>query len=172
MKVAITGTPGVGKTTVAREVGALLHLQHIEIAKFAREWGAVIEEEDGTLIVDEDILKERIDAMDDVVIDSHFSEIFNVDYVFVLRCEPKILYERLKERGYSLQKVKENVLAEILDSCLINALQHHPPQRVFEINENPVEEIVSIVKNPSPHKSLLHGSKTAFLTEENLTLVE
>lgn len=169
MKIGITGTPGVGKTAVAEKVSKVLGFTHIDVSQVAHEMGAVVEEE--PCVVDVDVLKEKIEKMDDIIIDSHFAEVFDVDFVFVLRCEPKILYNRLKKRGYSDKKVKENVMAEILDYCLINALEYHGAEKIFEITENAVEKILSIVENPARERSLAFGSETHFLTEENLALV-
>lgn len=172
MRIALTGTPGVGKTATAKDLSAVLHMTHINISEVAKEMGAVTEENGNTSIVDTDILRQKMENMDNIIIDSHFSELFKVDLVFVLRCEPKILYERLKERGYSEKKIKENVEAEILDYCLMSALKHHDAETVFEICENAVDEIVTLIKNPSREKSAAFGSQTQFLTEENLNLIQ
>jgi adenylate kinase len=172
MKIAITGTPGVGKTAVAQQLSEILQITHINITKVAIEMNAATGKNDDTFTVDLDILKEKLEKMDDIVIDSHFAEVFDVDFVFVLRCEPKILLGRLKERGYSERKVKENVLAEILDYCLISALEHHAAETVFEVTENAVKEITEIVQNPKKERSLAFGTETQFLCEENLELVE
>jgi len=172
MRIALTGTPGVGKTSVAKKVSKILGLEHVNVSKRALEIGAAAGEDEGSILVDLDILKETLEKMDNIVIDSHFAEVFDSDFIFVLRCEPKILFERLKRRSYPEKKVKENVEAEILDYCLIHALENHPAEKIFEITENPAEEILSIVENPVKEKSLAFGSRTQFLTEENLTLVE
>ncbi len=167
MRIALTGTPGTGKTITAKELSKVLKLNHVEIARIALEMGATGEEG----VVDVDIVREKIEKMDNIIIDSHFAEMFDADLVFVLRCEPRILCERLKRRGYSKKKIRENVLAEILDYCLINALEYHDSEKVFEVSENPVGEIEEIVRNPAKERSLVFGSKTQFLTEENLKLV-
>lgn len=172
MKLAVTGTPGVGKTAAAEKVSQILKLEHIDVSKKAFEMGAVIEEDEESSLVDLDILKENLDTMDDIIIDSHFAEMFDADFVFVLRCEPKVLYDRLKKRGYTEKKIKENVTAEILDYCLTSALEHHPAEKIFEVHKNAAEEILLIVENPAEERSLVCGSKTHFLTEENLNLVE
>ena len=172
MRIAITGTPGVGKTVTAEKLSKLLHMTHINISRIAEEMGAVTGKNGDTSLVDTDILRQKIEAMDDIIIDSHFSELFEVNFVFVLRCQPKILYERLKKRGYSEEKIKENVEAEILDYCLINALEHHDAETVFEICENAVNEICALVKNPVKNRSAASGSMTRFLTEENLRLLD
>ncbi|MGD2251113.1 MAG: adenylate kinase family protein [Candidatus Methanofastidiosia archaeon] len=173
MRIAITGTPGVGKTTTAQELSEYLGFTHVNVSEVASDMGAVITKEGDTSVVNIDILKEKLD-MDDIIIDSHFAEVFEVDFVFVLRCEPKVLYKRLEERGYSKEKIKENVMAEILDYCLVNSLIYHEPEQIFEVYTNFVEEIVLIVENPQRQtkRSLAYGSRTHFLTEENLQLVE
>lgn len=170
MRISITGTPGVGKTKTAEKVSTALQLTHIDVSQAAGTMGAVVQKDENTSVVDVDILRKKLEKMDDIVIDSHFAEVFDVDFVFVIRCEPKILYNRLKERGYTEEKIKENVMAEILDYCLIHALDYHDPEKIFEVYK--IEEIVHLVKNPVKEKSLAFGSKTHFLTEENLALVE
>lgn len=169
MRIALTGTPGVGKTSAAETVCRLLGLHHIEVSEVACEMGAVVGEDKDSFLVDVDMLKEKIGDMDDIVIDSHFAEVFDTDFVFVLRCEPGVLCARLKERGYSEEKVKENVTAEILDYCLVSAAEHHDAENIFEVTD--AAEIVSIVKNPEKERSLAFGCRTHFLTEENLGLV-
>jgi adenylate kinase len=172
MRIAITGTPGVGKTATAKKLSEILHMTHINVSKVAHEMGAVTGENGNTSLVDTDILRQKIEKMDDIIIDSHFSELFEADLVFVLRCEPKILYERLKKREYPDEKIKENVEAEILDYCLINALKHHDAETVFEICENAIDEIITIVKNPLKERSAAYGCQAWFLTEENLKLIQ
>ena len=172
MRIALTGTPGVGKTSLAEYVSRELGFTHIDVSQIALEMGAVSEQDEDSSVVDTDILSKKLKDMDNIIIDSHFAEMFDVDIVFVLRCEPKILYNRLKERGYSQEKIKENVEAEILDYCLISALEHHDPEKIFEIYENAEKEILELVKNPLRERSAACGSKTYFLTEENLKLVE
>ncbi|MBU7031884.1 MAG: dephospho-CoA kinase [Theionarchaea archaeon] len=171
MKVALTGTPGTGKTTIAKEIAQRCGMTHIDVSKMAREVNAVIAQEKETLVVDQDIIGEKIRDMDNIIIDSHFAHVFEVDLVFVLRCEPSILFERLKRRNYSEEKIRENVMAEILDFCVLDALEYHAPEKIFEIHEDPVRQILKILDDPVEERSLVHGSRTHFLTEENLALV-
>jgi adenylate kinase len=171
MKIALSGTPGTGKTTVAESVATKLELTHIDISVFAWKIGAVLAREADTVVVDQDRIQEEIKHLDDLIIDSHFAHVFAVDIVFILRCEPKILFERLQKRGYSKEKITENVMAEILDYCVLDTLDYHAPEIIFEVHENPIQEILEIVKNPTRERSLACGSRTHFLTEENLLLV-
>ena len=56
------------------------------------------------------------------------------DRVIVLRCHPDELRKRLAFKGWSEEKVQENVYAEILDVILIETLDVHPEEHIFEID--------------------------------------
>jgi adenylate kinase len=58
----------------------------------------------------------------------------SVRMVFVLRCHPIELEKRLRKRGWSKGKILENILSEILDSCLIEALDWYGRRKVCEID--------------------------------------
>jgi adenylate kinase len=54
--------------------------------------------------------------------------------VIILRCRPDILKSRLLKRGYSKEKIRENVEAEALDVILVETLDIHPPGNILEID--------------------------------------
>jgi adenylate kinase len=61
----------------------------------------------------------------------------------VIRTHPKIIGERLSERGYPKKKISENVEAELVDVCLVEAIDKH--ENVIEVdatNKSP-EEVAS-----------------------------
>ena len=64
--------------------------------------------------------------------------------VYVLRCHPEVLRKRLEARGYPPGKVHENVMAEVLDVCLVEALELHDG-KVCELDSTgkDVEKLVS-----------------------------
>ncbi len=64
--------------------------------------------------------------------------------VFVLRCEPRVLALRLKEKGYRPSKIMSNLWAEILDYSLQEALSVYPPSLIHEIDttRRGLEEVV------------------------------
>ncbi|AFK22405.1 putative AMP/CMP kinase [Pyrococcus sp. ST04] len=86
-----------------------------------------------------------------VVLDGHLSHLMPVDLVVVLRAHPRIIGERLKERGYSREKIGENVEAELVDVILIEALDNN--ENVIEIDttnktpEEVVNEILELMKS-------------------------
>ena len=56
------------------------------------------------------------------------------DKLIILRCRPDVLKERLNGRGYSPEKIRENVEAEALDVILIEAVNAYQPEQIFEID--------------------------------------
>jgi adenylate kinase len=120
------------------------------------------DEKRGSIIVDETRLKDRLAEIiekcdeESVVIDCHYAagvvSSKLVDYVFVLRRDPVELRRLMERRGFSNQKLWENLASEILDVCLVEALRFHGEEKVCELNvtgrnvEEIVEEIMDILK--------------------------
>ncbi|MEM2039294.1 MAG: adenylate kinase family protein [Zestosphaera sp.] len=161
--IVISGTPGVGKTLVATLLASKLGLSYLNLSDLVvRESLYVgVDEARGSFVVDEERLVKKLtellsESKSDVIIDSHYGEIIPdelVKIIFVLRLNPVILYERLVSRGWSEEKVKENVEAEILGVCTYNAVNEHTESKVCEIDVTNkgvgevVEEILSILNN-------------------------
>ncbi len=76
-------------------------------------------------------------------------------FVAVLRCSPDGLEKRLQNRGYGTKKVRENVLSEILDICLFDALRRFGSDKVGEFDTTGREPagiakaIISVYRNES-----------------------
>lgn len=153
MIVAITGTPGTGKSsvsTVLKEKG----YDVIDLNKVATEKDFVIgiDEKRNSKIVDTDKLnkyiKENYTKKDIVFVESHLSHLLkSVDKVIVLRCHPNKLKKRLIKKGWKTEKIKENIEAEILDIILCEAIDIHPKKNIFEIDttDKSVDDVVSSV---------------------------
>jgi adenylate kinase len=72
-----------------------------------------------------------------VIVDTHLPDAVPeeiVKKVIVLRCDPRVLKARLRAKGWNLQKVQENVLAEMLDSCLMVALGFYGARKVIQLD--------------------------------------
>jgi len=69
--------------------------------------------------------------------------------VFVLRCDPSILARRLRKRRWSQEKIRENVTAEILDYCFINAYSYYAKKKVVQLDtsRSSVKHSVSLARN-------------------------
>jgi len=176
MIIAVTGTPCTGKSVVSKKIAEILNYRYVDIGKFAEGHNLIIEEdrERETKIVDEKKLKKLLRPIDNAVIDGHYSELLDSDIIFVLRCPPRILKERLSKK-FSPKKVKENLLAEILDSCLISAAENNDNTTVFEIEnisiEKTVEKILSLIKNKRIEESIAFKSTCKYLNDKNLELL-
>lgn len=143
--ILVTGTPGVGKSTIARLLAKSLNGVHIDVSSLAIGEGKIsqFDDERDTSVVDMNELKEAITRVmgfteGTVTIDGHLSQDMvhreHVSLTFVLRRAPWILREELESRGYSREKVMENVEAELLDVCLVDALNAQGPEHVCEID--------------------------------------
>jgi adenylate kinase len=154
--ILITGTPCVGKTTAARELATKLNAQYVNLTDFAKQNNLISgeDEERHTSIVDEDKMRgklaEVIESAEktDIVIDGHYAAAVTpkdkVTRVFVLRRNPVELREFMVKCGFKDQKLWENLASEILDVCLVEALQGQEEGKVCEldISEKTVKEVV------------------------------
>lgn len=132
--VALTGTPGTGKSAVARALRPTV--RSIEVADLAARLGAARHRGRAT-VVDLRALRRRVlrdpdwSTYDLVV--GHLAHLLPVDEAIVLRCRPAELARRLvRARRGSADERRENVVCEATDLIVIEALrQRHP---VFEID--------------------------------------
>ena len=134
MRVAVTGTPGTGKTTATERLGTDLEVVHLNAVIEAEGLTAGVDEARGSWIADLDAVAERVAGLDDVVIESHLAHWLDVDRVVVLRCRPEQLAARLRERGESNEKARENAEAEAIDVILAEAVDRHGAERVYEVD--------------------------------------
>ncbi len=138
MILLLTGTPGTGKSTVAKKLAAELGYELISINKWLSEQGkeAVIDYDsiNETKIVDLEIIEDKFkDLEGNVIIEGHLSHFLDAgDIVIVLRAHPNALRERLA--SFPEAKMEENLEAEALDVCLIESLERYEENRVFEVD--------------------------------------
>lgn len=145
MIIALTGTPGVGKT----EVGKLLSKSGYDVKsanQLAEDLNCIIGEEGGSLVVDIYSLKDKIERSEGkiTIIEGHLAHHLNPDKVIVLRCNPKTLKKRLSKKGWKKDKILENLEAEITDVILMESLGNN---EVYEIDttEMAAEEVSKAV---------------------------
>jgi adenylate kinase len=61
--------------------------------------------------------------------------------VLVLRTENSVLWNRLTSRGYSAEKVQENVQAEIMQVILEEAREAYKPELVLEVRNDNIQQL-------------------------------
>ena len=139
MSLIITGSPGVGKHTVAKLVAKKLDLEIIDINKVAIQKG-IFEKSKGTLDVDVKKLKkthEKLITKDSIVV-GHLAPYVvprkQVKLAIVLRRDPYKLISVYKKRGYSHQKSIENLGSETLGVIYYDSINEFGSDRTFQIN--------------------------------------
>ncbi len=148
MLIAITGTPGTGKTSVCTALG----LEYIDINKLIadKKFYTGIDAERGSFIADLDMLNEYLLLLQRektlLVIESHLAHLLNPEVAIVLRANPSILAARLMQRGFSARKIAENVEAETLDVILIEAVELCTVVYEVDTSEKSIAEIAAVVR--------------------------
>ena len=155
----ISGTPGVGKTTISLTLKnkgfSVLNLNNI-ISENGLYYGYDFTRD--SLIIDEDILHDFLisylsNINTNIIIEGHISELVPAKFVkkiILLRCNPAILRKRLQSsRDYDSIKIESNVEAEIMDVCLFALREKFPDYEITEIDTtyNSVDEISERIYN-------------------------
>ena len=157
--ILVTGTPCIGKTTLARNLSGKLEALYLNLTELAQKYNLILNEdkERHSAVIDEKKMKAKIAKILEetekatVIIDGHYAAAVTpkdkVTRVFVLRRNPIELHSFMTKCGFSGQKLWENLASEILDICLVEALQEQGKERVCELDvtEKTIEEVTTDV---------------------------
>jgi len=118
MRIVITGSPGTGKTAIAKALAKKLSVELIDIKRIVLQ--KKLREKNHE--VDLKKLSRSLAFLKNkksFIAEGHLAcEIrLPADFIFVLRAKPKALNKRLSKRGYGRKKLDENILSELLDYC-------------------------------------------------------
>ncbi|MFH1511341.1 MAG: AAA family ATPase [Candidatus Woesearchaeota archaeon] len=132
MIVVITGTPGTGKTSLARFIARNLGFKRIDVAPLIKSISCGYDLKRGCEIVDSDKFVKALLLLikgkkQKLVIDSHLAHCLPSDIVglcIVTKCDLLVLKKRLDKRYKgNPEKVRENLDAEIFDICHNEAVE-------------------------------------------------
>lgn len=161
--ILVTGTPGVGKTTVSHKLASKLDAVYVGVTELVKKKKLItsVDEDRRTLIADTEKVSKQLQeilakAESSIIIEGHYAVDVvpkkDVNTVFVLRRDPRELKGALEKRGYEEKKLWENLAAEILDVCLWDALSACGSDKVCEIDvsgktvEAVVEEMILVLE--------------------------
>jgi adenylate kinase len=134
MRVAVTGTPGTGKTTATTITTTPLSTVHLNSVVHEHGLTTGHDEQRGSAVVDLDALVSWLDGREDILVESHLAHHVPADRIVVLRCHPAELSERLRRRGESPETVAENAESEALDIVLTETVDRHGRTDIYEID--------------------------------------
>ncbi len=147
MIIAISGTPGTGKHTLAKELARKINYKILDLNKILKKGE---KEREVTLKeVNEAFQKNKKDDLLVVSHLSHFIKSKRINFVIVLRTDPLVLIKRLKKRGYKKEKIYDNVIFEAMNGTYEEALRMK--RKVFQIDntknmEDTLKKAVLIIK--------------------------
>jgi len=140
--VWVSGVPGVGKTSIGRVLARRLEYKFLDIPEYVRLKRLVAGYDAGrdTAIVDPTRLRHSLERLviggGRYILASHI--VVRLPKVrakcIVLRINPLSLYRRLRRRGYGIGKIVENLEAEFVGSCVIEAYNALGRDRVRQLD--------------------------------------
>jgi adenylate kinase len=147
--IIVTGTPGTGKTTFSKRLAKGIGANYVPLSRYISKHKLYtgFDRERKSRIVN--LARARVSLSNLLsqttgltILDTHIPEGIlakeAVKLVFVLRCHPKILETRLSKRKWKASKVRENVVAEMLDACLAPAVKYYGWRRVIQLDTSRV----------------------------------
>jgi len=140
--IAVSGTPGTGKSTFAKILAEKMKAQLLDLNEFIERNKIYTLDPDGTKAVDvgklrRSFAKEVKSFRGTMVVEGLLAHLLPkklINHVVVLRTHPEVLELRLRRRNYPEEKVRENVDAEALDVILWEAVEAHGIDKVHEID--------------------------------------
>ena len=160
--IIITGTPGTGKTRLAKELSLLLKNKVISTTEYAKKHLLFenFDKKRDSYEVDPSklvplLVEEIKKSENNPIIEGHLSHFLPSRYVsicLICKSDLKILKERLGKRNYSKEKIRENLDSEIFDICMTEALENGHKIEEINTSKNIKESVNQAIKVLKKHK--------------------
>jgi adenylate kinase len=145
MYIALTGTPGTGKTSAAA-ILAKRGFTTMTVEELAEKHDA-LETVNGDKEVDtERLAKAMVVSPEKIIIVGHLAHHLPNQICIILRCHPEMMRKRLSKRNYSKEKLLENLEAEAIDIIMTEAIE--ACENVCEIDTSNLkpDEVANIIE--------------------------
>lgn len=140
--IVITGTPGTGKSTLAKHLGDKIGADVIGANEIATKHNLVIAKDKfGTRIIDIKRLEKVVNGIAKkysrekkvLILEGHLLSEIKVGgaAVIVIREHLPVLIKRLEKRKYHFDKLRDNIISEAIDLCGSNSRKNY--KKVYEI---------------------------------------
>ncbi|MFP4402279.1 MAG: AAA family ATPase [Candidatus Nanoarchaeia archaeon] len=153
MRIAISGSVGVGKTTIATQLAQKLQFQCIHANDIAKQFK--IEEQQDLQTFDFDIkqclnyIEKEYAQSQYIIFEGHFTHLLSpdfIDIIIIINRDLQELREEYTKRQYTEMKIKDNLEVESLNVCFYEAEEEGHEEHHFIVIENTqeldVEDIV------------------------------
>ena len=142
----ITGTPGVGKTRLARVLSKRMNGSFLDLGSFVRKEKLYsrFDRKGRSYVMDEPRVNRRLgrffadNAEEDLIVEAHTLGTYMPKNpgmrAIVVRLDPAMLARRLKMRRWYRRKIWENVEAELIDLSLYESIKLLGRSRVCQID--------------------------------------
>lgn len=144
--ICITGVPGTGKSSTGiklRGMGYRICDGNDEASKLGCSSGGE---------VDIDCLATKMETKECDAIESHYAHLLRCSQIVILEASEDILRQRLNSRGYTKEKIQDNVEAQLSGQIYFEALDRLPSGRIITLStslmspEKTAEEISRIIE--------------------------
>ncbi len=162
--IVITGTPGTGKTTIAKRVAKRIPgAELVSVNKLIREKRLFTSRaSDGTMIAEMRRLRLELAGLARrsrskvLILEGHLLCDISIRgaTAIVVRQHLPVLLRRLLKRGYAASKIRENIVSEATDYCGIHAAERYG--RAYEVvdGKGSVNEILRIINGRGKAKTI------------------
>ncbi len=158
MIIAISGSVGSGKTSLAKDLSKKIeNCEVVHLNELAKEFKIKEVPDLQTFDFNIDGLIAKINrhvadnSNKNIILEGHFAHFINpdlVDFLFVVSRDLKDLKKEYEKRGYTEQKIKDNLEVESLNLCFYEGIEegYKEEEQIFLVENNKdLNDLVDLV---------------------------